>query len=133
MQPEDLTDILDEIQQSAKPFRTFEDWYAQMEAFREKLKEQKGKKKESNADAIILATLHSSKGLEFEEVFLPDVNEGVIPHRKASVEADLEEERRLFYVGMTRAKNHLHLYYVKEKYGKEMEPSQFLDAFLNKE
>lgn len=133
LKPEDLTDILDEIQQSAKPFRTFEDWYAQMEAFREKLKEQKGKKKETNADAIILATLHSSKGLEFEEVFLPDVNEGVIPHRKASVEADLEEERRLFYVGMTRAKNHLHLYYVKEKYGKEMEPSQFLDAFLNKE
>ena len=133
MKPEDLTDILDEIQQSAKPFRTFEDWYAQIEAFREKLKEQKGQKKETNADAIVLATLHSSKGLEFEEVFLIDVNEGIIPHRKATVEADLEEERRLFYVGMTRAKNHLHLYYVKEKYGKEMEPSQFLDVFLNKE
>ena len=131
MKLEDLTDILDEIQQSAKPFRTFEEWYEQIDAFREKLKEQRGKKKETNEDAITLATLHSSKGLEFEEVFLTDINEGIIPHRKASVEADLEEERRLFYVGMTRAKNHLHLYYVKERYGKEMEPSPFLDVFLN--
>lgn len=131
MKLEDLTDILDEIQQSAKPFRTFEEWHEQIDAFREKLKEQRGKKKETNEDAITLATLHSSKGLEFEEVFLTDINEGIIPHRKASVEADLEEERRLFYVGMTRAKNHLHLYYVKERYGKEMEPSPFLDVFLN--
>lgn len=130
MKAEDLLDILDEIQQSAKPFRTFEEWFAQIDAFREKLKEQKGKIKERNEDAITLATLHSSKGLEFSEVFLVDVNEGIVPHRKASIDADLEEERRLFYVGMTRAKDQLHLFYVKEKYGKVMEPSQFLEAFL---
>lgn len=129
MKADDLIDILDEIQQSAKPYRTFEDWFAQIEAFREKLQESRMKKQERE-DTIILATLHSSKGLEFTEVFLVDVNEGVIPHRKASVEADLEEERRLFYVGMTRAKDALHLFYVKERYGKVAEPSQFLDVFL---
>lgn len=129
MKVEDLTDILDEIQQSAKPYRTFDEWFAQIEAFREKLKESRGKK-EKQEDVITLATLHSSKGLEFQEVFLVDVNEGIIPHRKASVEADLEEERRLFYVGMTRAKDHLHIYYVKERYGKTMEPSPFLESLL---
>lgn len=129
MKPEDLTDILDEIQQGAKPFRTIEEWYEHLEKYKEHLEEQRGKK-EHDPDAITLATLHSSKGLEFEEVFLVDVNEGIIPHRKASVEADFEEERRLFYVGMTRAKDRLHLFYVKERYGKEAEPSQFLEPLL---
>ena len=59
-----------------------------------------------------------------------DVNEGTIPHRKASMEADLEEERRLFYVGMTRAKDRLHLCYVRERYGKQVEPSEFLEPLL---
>lgn len=132
MKPEKLTDIADEIQQSAKPFRTFEEWYAHMQAFQEKLEEQRGKKKQQKSQAVTLATLHSSKGLEFQEVFIVDVNEGIIPHRKASIEADFEEERRLFYVGMTRAKDVLHLFYTKERYGKPAEPSQFLEMFLDK-
>ncbi|MFQ9151680.1 MAG: 3'-5' exonuclease [Blautia sp.] len=67
---------------------------------------------------MTLTTLHSSKGLEFPVVFIVDINEGTIPHRKATLEADLEEERRMFYVGMTRARERLHLYYAKERYGK---------------
>ncbi len=126
---EELMEILDEIQQGAKPFRTVEEWYAHLEEYREYLAQQRGKK-EQDPDAIELATLHSSKGLEFEEVFLVDVNEGTIPHRKASIEADIEEERRLFYVGMTRAKDRLHLFYTKERYGKAVEPSQFLEPLL---
>lgn len=78
----------------------------------------------------MLSTLHSSKGLEFTEVFLVDVNDGVIPHRKATVEADFEEERRLLYVGMTRAKEHLHLFYCKERYGKSVDPSPFIENLL---
>ena len=129
MKPEELTDILDEIQDGCRPFKTVEAWYEHLTAYKERLLEQRGKK-ERDPDAITLATLHSAKGLEFQEVFLVDVNEGTIPHRKASMEADIEEERRLFYVGMTRAKNRLHLFYVRERYGKRVEPSVFLEPLL---
>ena len=129
MKPEELTDILDEIQDGCRPFKTVEAWYEHLTAYKERLLEQRGKK-ERDPDAITLATLHSAKGLEFQEVFLVDVNEGTIPHRKASMEADLEEERRLFYVGMMRAKDRLHLFYVRERYGKRVEPSVFLEPLL---
>lgn len=129
IKPEDLLDIAEEIQQGAKPFATCQEWFEHLEEYRKRLEEQRGKKERSE-DAIILATLHGSKGLEFQEVFLVDVNEGIIPHRKAMVEADMEEERRLFYVGMTRAKDRLHLFYVKERYGREAEPSRFLESLL---
>ena len=55
---------------------------------------------------VTLTTMHSSKGLEYEVVFVMDINEGVTPHKKAVKEADLEEERRLFYVAVTRAKTY---------------------------
>ena len=96
-----------------------EAWYKHLTAYKERLLEQRGKK-ERDPDAITLATLHSAKGLEFQEVFLVDVNEGTIPNRKASMEADLEEERRLFYVGMTRAKDELVLV-------SQQQPSPFLE------
>ncbi len=67
---------------------------------------------------MALMTMHSSKGLEFPVVYIMDANERVTPHHKAVLEADLEEERRMFYVAMTRAKDRLHVYYTKERYGK---------------
>ena len=76
---------------------------------------------------MTLATLHASKGLEFTQVFLLNVNEGMIPYRRAVLESELEEERRLFYVGMTRAKRKLHLLWVKERYNRILQPSRFLE------
>ena len=130
MKPEELTDILDEIQQGAKPFQTYIQWQEHLEEFKRRLEEQRNRRQKISEDAVTLATFHSSKGLEFQEVFLVDVNDGIIPHRKASLEADIEEERRLLYVGMTRAKDHLHMFYCKERYGKEMEPSPFIENLL---
>ena len=125
LKTEELTDLYDEIAQSARPYRTCEEWFAHIEEYRQAL--QKRSARDRQEDAVVLATLHSAKGLEFREVFVVDVNEGVIPHRKACVEADIEEERRLFYVGMTRARD---LFYTKQRYGKAQEPSRFLRPFL---
>ena len=70
--------------------------------------------------------MHSSKGLEFDIVFIIDANEGVCPHRKAVLDSDIEEERRMFYVAMTRAKSRLYIYSASEKYNKNLEVSRFL-------
>ena len=67
-----------------------------------------------------------SKGLEYEVVFIIDANESITPHHKAVLEADMEEERRLFYVAMTRAKNDLFLLFPKKHNSNESEISRFL-------
>jgi len=81
---------------------------------------------------VLLMTLHAAKGLEFESVFVVGLEEGLLPHsRSLSDEAALEEERRLCYVGMTRAKERLHLSWARSRqvFGQRRttEPSRFLD------
>ena len=76
---------------------------------------------------VTISTLHAVKGLEYDIVYILNVNEGSIPYRKAVLAEAVEEERRLFYVGMTRAKKKLVLSYVRHQYEKEREPSRFLE------
>lgn len=128
---EELYEVLNELSEGAKEFQTYEAWLQHMEEYKEVLEEQARQRRESG-EGITLTTLHSSKGLEFPVVFILDINEGVIPHRKAVLDADLAEERRMFYVGMTRAKEHLHLYYTKERFGKKQEVSQFIEELRGK-
>ena len=120
---EDLYELLDRLKESAQTFETQEEWFAFMEEYSKKMQEQKEKPKEQT---LTLTTLHSSKGLEFPIVFIIDVNEGIIPSRKAQRTSDMEEERRMFYVGMTRASERLCLCVLKEKNGKSLKPSPFL-------
>ena len=121
---EELYDLLREIQESAKGYKPFQEWFDSMDAYKEKLKEQSEKVRQQ--EGIVVSTLHSAKGLEFERVYILDVNEGCMPYQKAILDPEIEEERRMFYVGMTRAKKELHLYAVEERFGKKMEPSRFL-------
>ena len=79
---------------------------------------------------ISLMTMHASKGLEFDVVFLPGLNEDRMPHKKATTTEAIREERRLLYVAMTRAKKHLYLSYVESYRSKKATPSRFLDCFL---
>ena len=85
----------------------------------------------SRPDAVQLSTLHAAKGLEFKHVFLIGVEEGVLPHRESLDPVKLEEERRLMYVGITRAQRSLHISYAeKRKQGRELipcEPSRFIN------
>lgn len=129
MKPEDLFEVADQLQESAAGFKTFEAWFLHMEHYAEQLKQQ-AQQRESEAQGISLMTMHSSKGLEYKIVYIMDANEGVTPHHKAVLEADLEEERRMFYVAMTRAKERLHVSYVKERYGKKQEVSRFVREYL---
>ena len=121
---EDLADVLDELQENARGFETFDSWFEHIKQLREELEEQA--KSYKVAEGVNLSTLHSSKGLEYDTVFLVDVNENVMPNKKAVLDADLEEERRMFYVGMTRARKQLALCYVRQQYEKKREPSRFL-------
>lgn len=123
---EDLYEVLNEMQEGAKDFKTFEAWFAHIEEYTKALTDQ-AKEKNKVSNAVTFTTLHSSKGLEFANVFIIDINEGIIPHRKAILDADMQEERRMFYVGMTRAKEHLHMYSIRERYGKNLQPSVFLE------
>ena len=70
--------------------------------------------------------MHSSKGLEYDEVYIIDANEGVVPYTKAVLDEEIEEERRMFYVAMTRAKKMLHIYSVNERYNKSLDVSRFV-------
>ena len=74
--------------------------------------------------------MHSAKGLEFHTVFIIEANEDVCPYKKAEIVEDMEEERRMFYVAMTRAKKKLYISYVRERNGKSMLPSRFVNDLL---
>ena len=84
----------------------------------------------TRADAVQLSTLHAAKGLEFRHVFLVGIEDGVLPHKESQSPEKIEEERRLMYVGITRAQHSLHISYSeKRKQGRELipcEPSRFI-------
>lgn len=122
---DELFEVADEIQQSAKGYETLEQWQEHISKYTEKLKEnfRENMKKQ---EGIVISTLHSVKGLEYNKVYLFDVNEGIIPYHKAILDTDLEEERRMFYVGMTRARDNLSIWMVKKRFDKKQEPSSFL-------
>ena len=123
--------MLDEIQSGAKGYKTYQEWNEHIKAYTEELKKL-AELKASNPNAITISTLHSSKGLEYENVFILDVNEGLMPYKKAVLDKDIEEERRLFYVGMTRAKTRLSIYSVKSINDKNASISRFVQETKQK-
>ena len=125
---EELKDILDEIQERAKEFRTIPEWFEHVENYKEMLKSQM--KNQWGDEGVALLTMHGAKGLEFDTVYVMAANEGAIPYKKAKIDDEIEEERRLFYVAMTRAKRKLTISYVKEKNGKTVKPSRFVNELF---
>jgi len=126
LKPEELYEIADRLAESAVGFTTFAQWQEHIVQYEEALREQKHRNSEVTEAAVTLSTMHSAKGLEYRIVFIVDANEGICPHHKAALPADVEEERRLFYVAMTRAKERLHLCAVRERYHRKQELSRFV-------
>lgn len=121
---------LDELQQLAKAFDTIEEWLAHIACYDAVMQKAAAGRQKDTEDAVHIVTMHASKGLEWKIVILPDVNEGVVPHKKAVTDAELEEERRMFYVAMTRAKEKLFLFHIQEKEAGNFLPSRFLNEIF---
>lgn len=124
-----LVGILNTLEEIAEPLDTMEDFAKRLKFLESNMKQSKFN---NNGTAITLSTLHSSKGLEFNHVFMVDLIEGTIPskdeQKKSGKEqlADIEEAVRLFYVGMTRARRDLELLSYKTKDGESVQESQFV-------
>ena len=125
MNVDDLYEVLDELQTSAKGYDTYDAWFDHIEQYGKELEKQYQKQNE-NQESVALSTLHSSKGLEYDNVYIIDVNEGIMPYKKAVLDGEIEEERRMFYVGMTRAKKNLHLFSIQQLNHKDTDFSRFI-------
>ena len=126
---EELNEVLMEIEERAKAFKTIEEWFAHIEEYSTELRRQIEYRNDKK-DAVSLMTMHGAKGLEFDTVFIVGANEGISPYKKAETNEELEEERRMFYVAMTRAKRKLIITYTKERNGKRMEQSRYVSEIL---
>jgi len=131
---DELFETLNELEENAADFGSLEDWISYMDEYKEEMKLQEQKQRERGGyrdrESVQLMTFHSAKGLEFDTVFIVDANEGLTPHRKAAVPEDIEEERRMFYVAMTRARRSLYILDAADRYGRSFEPSRFVGEVM---
>lgn len=118
-----LMEIANEITETAKGTKNAADFAKRLEEMSQQMQEQSREKKQN---AVTLTTFHSAKGLEFSAVFLPSLAEGILPYERSKSGKELEEERRLFYVGLTRTKDLLYLSFARNRYDKPVKPSRFL-------
>ena len=124
----DYKSDLEELKSIAREFSYKEEFIDYFEIINED-KEKESKSKQNDGPEI--CTIHSSKGREWDEVYIPDLNEGNIPHKKAISKEEIEEERRLFYVAMTRAKDKLWIGFVDDP-KRSVKPSVFANELSTK-
>lgn len=133
-----IVEILDELEAAAGPYRTILDFFKHIDQVREEVKKNADKTAGSSlatsADkGVVLTTMHSSKGLEFDNVYIVGVNEGIVPYQLGDdSKLDIEEERRLLYVAITRAKRFLVISSPLKRFGKKLGQSQFLKELQEK-
>lgn len=121
---EEILEYLDELEQDAVNYPSFTAFLTHITESKHKISELKEKHPVS---AVNLVTYHGCKGLEYDYVYMPDCMEGVTPHGKSASPELIEEERRMFYVAMTRAKSKLYLSYSAKRHGKTSKCSRFID------
>ena len=131
IKPNGLIEILNEVESSSSNFATIGEYLSHIEKVKEELQENQ---KHKEVNGVIFTTMHSAKGLEFDNVYIIGVNDGTIPHEKSydiddeeKADEQIEEERRLMYVAITRAKDRLCISCPQNKYGKKVSKSRFID------
>lgn len=125
----EIEELLTLLKEEAKQFKTMEEWTTFAKEYGKKLQE-----KRKNKEGICLSTYHSAKGLEWDYVFLIDCNENMTPFKKAESPEEIEEERRLFYVAVTRARKGVRFTWTSSNGPKKMFPSRFLTEMgINKD
>lgn len=122
-----LTEIINEILESTKGFNNIQDYLNHIDNMKQEVLK---KQKNNNQKGVVLTTMHSAKGLEFETVFVISCIEGIIPHERSKNSLEIEEERRLFYVALTRAKTLLYISIIETKYEIKVLPSRFLKNLI---
>lgn len=127
---DDIFDILTELETSASNFDDINSWFVHIEEYKKMLEEKRKNKRENETEGVRLMTFHSSKGLEYEIVYIIEANNGITPHKKATSIEDMEEERRMFYVAMTRAKNRLYIYSSDSSFHKKNKLSDFVKEIM---
>lgn len=129
-----IVEILDELETSAKSYKSIFDYFKHIDNVREEIKKRTDKKTTSmdniETEGVVLTTMHSAKGLEFKNVYVAGVNDSVIPFIPSDEEkpkdCNYEEERRLLYVGITRAKDNIVISAPSKRFGKSIAESRFL-------
>jgi DNA helicase-2/ATP-dependent DNA helicase PcrA len=129
---DELRECAYEIRERSKPFASFREWFEHIENYEEEMKQRKQENREQKEEGVSIVTIHVSKGLEYHTVFILTCNEGNMPYKKAVTKEEVEEERRMFYVAMTRAKEKLFLSYIEMSHEKSVAPSRFLNDLDNK-
>lgn len=122
--PQEFAEILDQLREEAKRFEDIGAWFSYADDYQRKLAEDRRK---NDRSGVTLTTMHKAKGLEWNTVFIIDVNKDLVPYEQKGQTADIEEERRLFYVAMTRAKDHLYILNSSRQeslFFKEIQPDQ---------
>ena len=123
-------DILDRLENEAKAFESVPLWLSHIKSEEDEILKAGTRKDEKPKEesGINILTIHASKGLEWEAVFIPTCIDAVIPGKNTDTQSALEEERRILYVAMTRAKSFLQISTVSTYKGKEARPSRFLNV-----
>lgn len=132
--PEEWKEALDWLREDVEPFCNFHDWMQHVNENKNNLNMNK-KEKEKKQEGIHLLTMHAAKGLEFQKIYILHLNDGIIPKMKRGEvikEEQIEEERRLFYVALTRAKTNIELHYLAGTKDNPRLISRFLEEIRNK-
>ena len=123
---EEWKELLLWLTEEAKNYNSLEEW---LKSLKDGL--VLSKKSEDSTSNLFLMTVHASKGLEFDHVFIPDCNERVFPYGSLLDKETVEEERRIFYVAMTRAKKSLRLMYLTGTSQNPRQPSRFIHQLIH--